>query len=213
MSNKNQPTDIFIHMTTKKCGIYKITSPSNKTYIGKSRDIKHRWNAYKRLDCDGQYAILNALKKYGPENCSFEILEVCSVEKLTEREMHYISKFKSDVDGYNLTKGGEGMNPTEETRKKMSAAGKGKVFSNSTLLKMSLAKKGIPKGPQSELHNKIKTTARRNNHPNWGIRPCGKKFAVLFKENGVIYKKGKFPTFADAKEWRDSIMSNQTVPA
>lgn len=37
----------------KKCGIYKITSPSNKIYIGQSVDIKKRWkDCGSKKSCD-----------------------------------------------------------------------------------------------------------------------------------------------------------------
>jgi len=32
-------------------GIYKITSPSNKVYIGQSINIEKRFKSYKRYDC------------------------------------------------------------------------------------------------------------------------------------------------------------------
>jgi len=35
----------------KVCGIYKITSPTNKVYIGQSTNILFRFRAYKRLNC------------------------------------------------------------------------------------------------------------------------------------------------------------------
>lgn len=37
-----------------KIGIYKITSPSNKVYIGQSRNIDKRLLKYKRLICERQ---------------------------------------------------------------------------------------------------------------------------------------------------------------
>jgi hypothetical protein len=35
---------------SKICGIYKITSPSGKVYIGQSVDIKRRFTTYKILN-------------------------------------------------------------------------------------------------------------------------------------------------------------------
>lgn len=32
-------------------GIYKITSPSNKIYIGQSTNITRRWDEYRKLQC------------------------------------------------------------------------------------------------------------------------------------------------------------------
>ena len=39
-------------MMKKITGIYKITSPSNKIYIGQSKNIYSRWNAYKYFQKD-----------------------------------------------------------------------------------------------------------------------------------------------------------------
>lgn len=39
-------------------------------------------------------------------NFTFELLEECSRDKLNEREKYYIDFYKSNLYGYNLTKGG-----------------------------------------------------------------------------------------------------------
>ncbi len=47
-------------------GIYKITSPSNKIYIGCSNNIYKRWSRYKNPhSIKAQYHIYNSLIKYG----------------------------------------------------------------------------------------------------------------------------------------------------
>ena len=53
----------------KYCGIYKITNPNGKEYIGKSKDIEYRFMQYLLLDSRtiGQ-KIYNSLKKYGTQN-------------------------------------------------------------------------------------------------------------------------------------------------
>ena len=46
-------------------GIYKITSPSNKIYIGQSINIERRFNSYKNLShCKQQIKLYNSLQKY-----------------------------------------------------------------------------------------------------------------------------------------------------
>jgi group I intron endonuclease len=71
-------------------GIYKITNPTNKIYIGQSINIPNRWKQYKTLDksCIG-IKLINSLKKYGPENHKFEIIEECSIEQLNDREVYW----------------------------------------------------------------------------------------------------------------------------
>jgi group I intron endonuclease len=71
----------------KKIGIYKITSPSEKIYIGQSVDIKRRFKQHKYNDLDT--ILSRSFKKYGFQNHTFEILEECSVELLNERERYW----------------------------------------------------------------------------------------------------------------------------
>ena len=55
-------------------GIYKITSPSGKIYIGRSYRIKERWRSYKRMDCKDQNKLFSSFAKYGTDNHNFEII-------------------------------------------------------------------------------------------------------------------------------------------
>ena len=79
-------------------GIYKITNPKGKTYIGQSVNIEKRWNRYKNLipkDCIGQPLIYRSLIKYGVENHIFEIIELCNKEELNKLESYYIVLYNS----------------------------------------------------------------------------------------------------------------------
>lgn len=80
------------------CGIYKITNKiNNKIYIGQSVDIIDRFRRYKRAKDD--YIIHKAIRKYGLENFTFELMEKCTREELDERERHYISMYSSMLQG------------------------------------------------------------------------------------------------------------------
>lgn len=100
--------------------IYQRTSPSGKYYIGKSIiPEERRWkrhvaeafdpkcNTYKTLLCQ-------AIRKYGENNFSLEILEDnIPNEKLADKEIEYIEKFHAyyldyPYLGYNMTRGGDG---------------------------------------------------------------------------------------------------------
>lgn len=70
-------------------GIYKITNPSGKIYIGQSIDIKKRFYAYKKMHCKGQKKLYHSLLKYGVENHKFEIIEECEIADLNEKERYY----------------------------------------------------------------------------------------------------------------------------
>ena len=70
-------------------GIYKITSPSNRVYIGQSINIKNRKESYRRLECKKQPKLYNSFQKYGWKQHKFEIIEECNLEQLNERETYW----------------------------------------------------------------------------------------------------------------------------
>lgn len=58
-----------------KVAIYRITSPSNKIYIGQSRNIESRFNSYNSINCKNQKYLRNSLVKYGVNKHLFEIVQ------------------------------------------------------------------------------------------------------------------------------------------
>lgn len=73
----------------KSSGIYKITSPSNRVYIGQAVNIYARWRTYKSGHLKRQKRLYNSFLKYGSENHKFEVIEECPVENLNERERYW----------------------------------------------------------------------------------------------------------------------------
>jgi len=73
------------------CGIYKITSPTGRIYIGQSKDILYRTRKYKTVSksLHSQPKIYNSLLKYGWDKHNFEIIEECSEEQLNCRERYW----------------------------------------------------------------------------------------------------------------------------
>ena len=90
------------------CGIYKITNQINgKSYVGQSIDIATRLRNHRTAtdDC----AIHKAIRKYGVENFSFEIIEKCEQSLLNEREIYWIDFYNTSApNGYNIANGGLG---------------------------------------------------------------------------------------------------------
>jgi group I intron endonuclease len=76
--------------STHIIGIYKITSPSGKIYIGQSQNIlSNRLNHYINGNCSTQTKLYNSLQKYSFENHIFEIIEECSLEQLNDKEIYW----------------------------------------------------------------------------------------------------------------------------
>ena len=84
------------------------------------------------------------LKKRPKELIKEEYIKTCySEEEMCSDEQYYIKVFDTLYpNGYNLTEGGEGCVASEETRKKMSLAQKGKHISEEQKKKLSIALKG-----------------------------------------------------------------------
>ena len=94
-------------------GIYKLTSPSLKNYIGQSININNRHQSYKCKSCQDQPILYNAIIKYGWDNFNVEILENLvnyseeSKQLLNLLEFLYIKYYKSLGECYNLSFGGD----------------------------------------------------------------------------------------------------------
>jgi len=95
-------------------GIYKITNQiNNKSYIGQSKDIKKRLNKHKSTcfnpsDNHYEYPLYRAIRKYGIENFTVEVIEECKIEELNQKEEYWIKKYNTFFNGYNQTLGGDG---------------------------------------------------------------------------------------------------------
>lgn len=100
---------IFIEVINM-VGIYKITNLINgHSYIGQSVNIEQRWKNHRVAsnnpnDRGYEYPLYRAMRKYGQDSFSFEVLEECSQEILNEREVWWIEKLKPV---YNQTAGGK----------------------------------------------------------------------------------------------------------
>ena len=109
-----------------KCGIYCIKNKiNNKMYIGKSINIFTRWcNHIYHLDLNNHQNkhLQQSWNKYGKTNFDFLILEECDIDDLSKNEIKWI-KFYNTTNpnyGYNMTAGGEGVNPSPELSKQRS---------------------------------------------------------------------------------------------
>lgn len=150
-------------------GIYKITSPSGKVYIGQTTNFTKRKNYYKNGAKPYQIRIHNSLQKYGYDAHTIEFIEECLVDNLNERERYWQDFY--DVIGENglncrltATNDKSGF-LSESSKNKLSIAKKkvvidgewrekfaydwsGKNHSEETKRKMSESAKGKKKSPE-----------------------------------------------------------------
>lgn len=79
--------------------IYKIQNLlTNQIYIGKSTNYKERWKEHKT---SGHLDIGRAIKEYGKNNFTFEVILRCNVPDANLIESYFIHYFDSINNGYN----------------------------------------------------------------------------------------------------------------
>ena len=134
-------------MIMKRQGIYKISNlENNKCYYGSSLDLDKRLYEHKRNLRLGQHDnkhLQNAWNKYTEDYFKFEVIEeVPLIEDIEENnknlrkiETEYIQKYQTYKPefGYNFIPGGigtQGLPCSEEKKRKISEANKGRVAYN-----------------------------------------------------------------------------------
>ena len=198
-------------------GIYKITSPSGKIYIGQSVNIANRLSKYKNLNCKSQRVLYNSIVKHGWEAHKFEVLCECDIIELNDKERYYQDLFNVVSNtGLNCmlttssTKSGKASESTisiltgrklsdatrekmrnkklsEEHKAKISKAGKLRVISDETKAKIKESKKGFK---HTEEYKKIMSIKRKGIKPS---KECVDAMViknskkVIDKSTGIIY--------------------------
>lgn len=197
-------------MSDKICGIYMIkNSINNKIYIGKSVDINKRWRDHRIALCDNSHYneyLQRAWNKYGSDSFEFSIIEECQADELNELEIYYIVECYKSYDpnfGYNLTKGGDGVIPTDVVRKKMSDAQKKLCQDPEHIRRMSEVQ--IGKRASDETKKKMSDSQKRK----WEDLEYRKKMSEIRvgtvlsdetkKKIGLANKGKKFPERSGGK--------------
>lgn len=98
------------HGVTSIAVVYKLTSPSQKSYIGITTCIKRRMREYKCPQSRRHQTKLDrAIKKYGLENFEKEVIfESKDYNLVKMKEQEFIKFFDTLTNGYNCTAGGDG---------------------------------------------------------------------------------------------------------
>ncbi len=167
-------------------GIYKITSPSGKIYIGQSVNIEKRFLSYsKLLRCKTQIKLFRSFLKYEVINHKFEIIEECDIELLNERERYYQDLYDvlnnglnckltntADKSGklseevkINISKGNIGKKRTEEHKQNISNSLKGRKIPEEVCLKKK----------HNALNMSEETKLKMSNSRKGGKNPLSKK--------------------------------------
>lgn len=182
--------------------IYKITNNVNgKMYIGQTiKSIEKRFkNHCKKSSCC--LYLKHAIQKYGKDNFNVLLINTQPNKELANlEEQRLIIEYNTIApNGYNLTFGGGGCIPSEETRKKMSFLKKGEKNNNFGKHLSEQTKKKISeahKGPKNHMYGKATPdeTKKKISSANKGKTP---------------HNKGKSPSQETRKKISESLKGDK----
>lgn len=165
-------------------GVYKITNPNGKVYIGKSCHIKRRFIEHKNCSKTGKTKLYNSIRKYGIENHTIEVIFLSDIQyEMDKMESIYIRYYDSintglnHIDELNGINGFLGKKHTEENVLKIKERMKGYKPENAIKKRM----KSIYCGITNKQYESISDCARDLNvsHSIVSMQLSGKRINNL----------------------------------
>lgn len=173
--------------------IYKITNLiNNKCYIGQTiKTAEQRWkehqsHAFGSHLNDQNKTLYKAIRKYGLENFTFEVLQdnIETFEQLDKAEIYWIDYYNSFVKGYNETFGGQQYHKILPNKEIIEDYYKTKSARKTAL------KFGID-------HSTVDDILNQNNIPRFSFREATGKRIKISKDD---FEK-EFNSVKDCAEW------------
>jgi group I intron endonuclease len=192
--------------------IYKLTSPSGNVYIGRTKNFNKRMQQHElRSKRDTKNTVLyNAIKKYGWDNFTKEIIAEVNSKDAPEVEFMMMIKYNSVKNGYNMTystNGGDVWDGRRDTQQYLDyiklLSENGKKYNNFTngykhteenVKKMSHPLEKNPmygKKHSDESREKLKSKAKGRFTLDWYIDRNGKEEGTKLYEERRLWLKNR----------------------
>ena len=149
--------------------LYVFTSPSGKQYLSVTKkSLSYRINEHSHANT----AAGRAIRKYGNKIIA-ETLVIGEDEYIYALERRAIETLGTMAPkGYNLREGGEGGRHTENSRRKIGQANKGRVFSEEHRRRIGETSKGrtFSEATRHKMSKNRKGRLTGSDNPMWGIK-------------------------------------------
>jgi len=199
------------------CGIYAITGPNGRQYIGQSVSIHRRWGEHKsHLRCGIHHcrSLQNAFNKYGEAAFSFSIIAVTEPRQLNDVEQFEIDRrprYMLYNEALFVVASMKGRRHTLESREKMSRSLLGMDPERKKAFRENLSKLKTGSKHSAEVREKMSISAKnrgpqaranmaRNGEANANWGRTGSKHprsrSVMCINSGMI-----FESCEDAAKW------------
>lgn len=126
--------------------IYQALNKTNgKSYVGQTKfSLEKRKTEHKYYSNSYHNHFSKALRKYGWKSFKWSVLENnINPKDLNEKEVYWIKKLDTFKNGYNSTSGGgQGVELSEEHKRKIGFANKGNKLSEETIKRRTESRKG-----------------------------------------------------------------------
>lgn len=137
----------------EKTGIYTITSVAGKQYVGSAVNFSLRWNVHKHCLRKGNHhnkPMQNAWNKHGEDYFTFKKIIFCEKEDLIIYEQLAMDALKPKYNVLKIAGNSLGFKHTEESLKKMVASqnNRERIVSDETRKRLSVASKGRISRPE-----------------------------------------------------------------
>jgi group I intron endonuclease len=171
-------------------GIYRITSPSGKVYIGQSKNIERRFRQYRNRSPKKQRKLYNSFEKYGLDNHKFEIIKTFETEPRQDlfnqwEVLFWKHSFDLGQESLNVKVPGSNGRHSDETKRRISAGHKGKIMSEAA--KQNLRERNLGHKPSEQTRLKLSKARKGKTYEEI----YGKEKSDRVKLNQSISSKGK----------------------
>jgi group I intron endonuclease len=168
----------------KISGIYAISTPAGKLYVGSSLDVIRRWKTHireLRNGCHANLYLQRTFIKYGEHSLTFAVLEQCDKSELYTKEQEYIDALAVELRLNVALQAAGGCGPhSAQTREKIAIAHKGRTHSAEARANMSAAHKG--QRPTAEANAKRSESLRGKRHTEAAKRKMSEAIKARYED-------------------------------